>query len=339
MVSPERPFGQGGQFDAEHGVGVLDRLCHRTGKSLFEQGSAGGPVQAAADAEEDGPRCLVVAACVCLERGPGLLEDGFAAGHREQPRLQQGQRVHGVGVVECELGGGVRAGGVAGDVGARQAEVVKECRGVGGVVGDGHWRRGGAAAGPTPLVVADQLVAVSQCRFGQQRQESVGEDGADEQHRFARSDHLVFQLDAVDRCAVHGSSVRAAWVGGVSWFLPVCVSETVTAVTLTVTAPVGHRAGPAPSRSGTKLVGQGCRARMGRRAVSEGAGRGLVERARSAAARGGWEQAFDLLVEADADGLLAPADLPVLGEVAYAAGHLDVHPGVGASARRGHAGR
>ncbi len=40
--------------------------------------------------------------------------------------------------------------------------------------------------------------------------------------------------------------------------------------------------------------------------------------------RGGWQQAFDLLMEADADGLLAAADLPVLGEVAYAAGHLDV---------------
>lgn len=58
--------------------------------------------------------------------------------------------------------------------------------------------------------------------------------------------------------------------------------------------------------------------------MSAAAGRGLVERARSAAARGGWQQAFDLLTEADADGLLAPTDLPVLGEVAYAAGHLDV---------------
>ena len=29
-------------------------------------------------------------------------------------------------------------------------------------------------------------------------------------------------------------------------------------------------------------------------------------------------------MEADADGRLAPADLPLLGEVAYAAGHLDV---------------
>ena len=58
--------------------------------------------------------------------------------------------------------------------------------------------------------------------------------------------------------------------------------------------------------------------------MSDGAGLGVVERARDAAARGDWQQAFDLLMEADADGLLAPNDLPVLGEVAYAAGHLDV---------------
>ena len=58
--------------------------------------------------------------------------------------------------------------------------------------------------------------------------------------------------------------------------------------------------------------------------MSEDAGRSLVERARSAAARGGWPQAFDLFMEADADGLLGPPDLPVFGEVAYAAGYLDV---------------
>src|SRR3954468_23383822 len=58
--------------------------------------------------------------------------------------------------------------------------------------------------------------------------------------------------------------------------------------------------------------------------MSDGTGSGLVERGHSAAARGDWQQAFDLLAEADADGLLSPADLPVLGEMAYAAGHLDV---------------
>src|SRR5919107_3055015 len=49
----------------------------------------------------------------------------------------------------------------------------------------------------------------------------------------------------------------------------------------------------------------------------------LVE-AREAAARGEWEDAFDLLMTADADGLAGPAELALLGEVAYAAGHLDV---------------
>ena len=58
--------------------------------------------------------------------------------------------------------------------------------------------------------------------------------------------------------------------------------------------------------------------------MSDGAGVGVVERARVATARGDWREAFDLLMEADADGLLASTDLPVLGEVAYAAGHLDV---------------
>ena len=58
--------------------------------------------------------------------------------------------------------------------------------------------------------------------------------------------------------------------------------------------------------------------------MSGGAGPGFVDRARSAVAQGDWQQAFDLLAEADADGLLAPVDLPMLGEVAYAAGQLDV---------------
>ena len=49
-----------------------------------------------------------------------------------------------------------------------------------------------------------------------------------------------------------------------------------------------------------------------------------LQRARAAAARGAWEEAYDLLVKADSDGLIGPADLPLLGEVAYAAGHLDV---------------
>src|SRR5215212_3140973 len=58
--------------------------------------------------------------------------------------------------------------------------------------------------------------------------------------------------------------------------------------------------------------------------MRDGAGLGLVERARDAAALNDWRRAFDLLMEADTDGLLAPTDLPVFGEAAYAAGQLEV---------------
>src|SRR5215210_4395963 len=37
-----------------------------------------------------------------------------------------------------------------------------------------------------------------------------------------------------------------------------------------------------------------------------------------------WQQAFDVLVKADTDGVLAASELPLLAETAYAAGHLDV---------------
>src|SRR5918997_7041195 len=57
--------------------------------------------------------------------------------------------------------------------------------------------------------------------------------------------------------------------------------------------------------------------------MRDGPGGGLVGGARDAAARGDWQHAFDLLMEADGGDLLTPTDLPVLGEVAYAAGHLD----------------
>ena len=58
--------------------------------------------------------------------------------------------------------------------------------------------------------------------------------------------------------------------------------------------------------------------------MSEGVGPGLVERGHAAAVRGDWQDAFDLLVEADAAGVLSASDLAALGEVAHAAGHLDV---------------
>jgi len=50
----------------------------------------------------------------------------------------------------------------------------------------------------------------------------------------------------------------------------------------------------------------------------------VIEQAREAAGRGEWEQARDLLMQADAEGLVGPAELAMLGEVAYATGRLDV---------------
>ena len=50
----------------------------------------------------------------------------------------------------------------------------------------------------------------------------------------------------------------------------------------------------------------------------------MIERAREAAGRGDWQQACDLLMQADAEGLAGPAELASLGEFAYAAGRLDV---------------
>ena len=49
-----------------------------------------------------------------------------------------------------------------------------------------------------------------------------------------------------------------------------------------------------------------------------------LSQATDAAGEGDWDRAYDLLEEADAGGLLAPEQLPLFAEVAYAAGHLDV---------------
>ena len=58
--------------------------------------------------------------------------------------------------------------------------------------------------------------------------------------------------------------------------------------------------------------------------MSDEGGEAVVQSGRDAAARGDWQAAFDLLMKADAGGFAGPAELPLLGEVAYAAGHLDV---------------
>ena len=49
-----------------------------------------------------------------------------------------------------------------------------------------------------------------------------------------------------------------------------------------------------------------------------------VRDGREAAARGEWDEAYALLMKSDAGGLADPGDLALLGQVAYAAGHLDV---------------
>ena len=49
-----------------------------------------------------------------------------------------------------------------------------------------------------------------------------------------------------------------------------------------------------------------------------------LERARAASARGDWQHAYDLLLDADARAPLTGPDLPLLARVAYAAGHLDL---------------
>src|SRR3954453_19212058 len=58
--------------------------------------------------------------------------------------------------------------------------------------------------------------------------------------------------------------------------------------------------------------------------MTDAVGETVVQRARDAASRGDWGAAFELFVKADTDGLAGPDDLPVFGEVAYAAGHFDV---------------
>ena len=50
----------------------------------------------------------------------------------------------------------------------------------------------------------------------------------------------------------------------------------------------------------------------------------VLEKGREAASRGQWQEAHDFLVEADVAESLDPADLSLLADVAYAAGHLDV---------------
>ena len=257
--------------------------------------------------QEAGHCALVVASAVGLQGGPRILEEGVRAGHREQRRLQQGEGVHDLRTVERQLQDDRPTVGVADDVRAPDTQVVEQATGVRGVVGDAHRRRGVGAPGPTPPVVSDQLMAVGERRLGETAG-SPAARGAAQRRRFARSHDLVFQLDPVDLCAVRQVLLAIAPLAR-GWCPHQRREEDCyggNAVTL-----------------GTHGPGSDTAPRIRRGAMRDGADRGLVERAHDAAARNDWRQAFDLFMEADAGGLLDP-DLPVLGEVAYAAGHVDV---------------
>jgi len=141
LLGAERPLGQRGQLDAEERVGVPDRLRHRAGNPLLEQGRGPRRLEAAHGVHEDRQGTGVVAARVRLERRLDLLEEGFETGHRDQRRLQQHERMHVLGMVERHLRGDRRAARVARDVDGAQTEMVEYGRGVGGVVRDAHGRR------------------------------------------------------------------------------------------------------------------------------------------------------------------------------------------------------
>src|SRR5215211_12109 len=125
--------------------------------------------------------------------------------------------------------------------------MVEQGRGVGGMVRDADGRRGAGASDPATLVVPDELVAVGERRFRQQRQEAVGDDGADEQHGFP-------PLRSPRSPDLGRSRLRSAWVllvaAGFVVRQPIGVSKTITAVTSTVTAPVAAR----PHRTALRML-------------------------------------------------------------------------------------
>jgi tetratricopeptide (TPR) repeat protein len=81
-----------------------------------------------------------------------------------------------------------------------------------------------------------------------------------------------------------------------------------------VTSVVTIAAGGAVSHTPATFVSMG----------DDSAGEALLGQARAAQSRGEWQPAYDLLVEADARSPLGAADLALLADMAYAAGHLGV---------------
>jgi hypothetical protein len=97
---------------------------------------------------------------------------------------------------------------------ALDLQVVEQRRCIRRMISDRDGRRRARAADPASLVVRDQLIAIRQRSFASQRPKAVGEDRADQQHWFAGAGDLVFQLDAVYGCALHGPASCAVFVAG-----------------------------------------------------------------------------------------------------------------------------
>jgi hypothetical protein len=204
FVVAERPLCHRGQFLAEERVGVGHGLVDRTGERLLERGAVVGSADAAHPGV-DGSR--LVACAVALERGlddrvDHLHVDG--AGGCGPRRVQQGQGVHGVGGVQCQLERHARAGGVADDVRALDPEAAHQRAAVLRLLGEAERIRQAVAAGIAAAVVAEHGVAAGKSALFDQRPEEVGADaGVDEHDRLAGAADLVLELDAVNRCPLH----------------------------------------------------------------------------------------------------------------------------------------
>ena len=135
-LGAERPSGQGGQLDAEHGAGILECGRHRAGNTLVDHGPAGLPVEAAHGGQEDRQRLLVVASSERLEGRPPLLQERPGPGQCEERRLQEHEGVHHLGTVQGHLQGDDGAAGVADDVRPRHVEVLEQRGRVNHVIGD-----------------------------------------------------------------------------------------------------------------------------------------------------------------------------------------------------------
>jgi hypothetical protein len=120
---------------------------------------------------------------------------------------------------------------VTGGVDPLDAEVVEQGGGVGGVVLHRDRALGAGAPHPAALVVRDELVAIERW-LRHEREEAIGQHGADQQDRLAGSGHVVLQLDIAERGCLHGSPSGRDRRHGVRGPHPRGVSNTVTAVTL-----------------------------------------------------------------------------------------------------------